>query len=83
MPDWYINEPLLEQELKMYIDCFNKFSTTRQFQGGPIPYMVIEQYIEKNEFCEQHASFLHTVINALDSVYSKWMNTKIKKESKK
>ncbi len=76
LPEWALNEPLLEPDELWYASAFSELNTTRKFAGGPIPWTAIQELGHASGLDENNIKALLVVIRAMDDVFLKFQERK-------
>jgi hypothetical protein len=79
-PDWYVNAPILDIGDDFYINAFFTLSTCRNYELGPIPWVVIQEFCDRYELTNREI-FSH-IINSLDATWLKIQSEKVKQNGK-
>ena len=81
LPDWYLDEPLLDQADYFYLRAFDELNTCRPagVDLSPIPWTAIISYGQHHGLCDQMQSAFVTIIRAMDETFHKWHNAEAKK----
>jgi hypothetical protein len=69
LPEWYIEEPKLSQFEEIYLSSFWKLNTERFYEGGPIPYSLIEACGIKLSLDDTMLLVFCYIIQAIDAHY--------------
>ena len=84
MPDWYLDEPVLEPGDYFYITAFSDLNSCRQmgFGVGEIPWNVIMEYADRSNLDAIMTDVFKIVIRQMDRTYMKWQDGEREKQRK-
>lgn len=75
LPDKIANPPKLNAGLEFFYLSFQHLLTCRSF-NGVIPYLAIEEYMDRHSIYRDQRADVHYHIRNLDNVYSEYQNKK-------
>lgn len=84
LPDWYLQEPVLQGADGFYLRAFWDLSSCRpsSFSVGPIPWNLIVQYAERYGLDEDIVESFIYIMRAMDKVYLDWVDKELENKTK-
>lgn len=78
MPEWYLNEPILERSEDYYLSSFYDLDTCRNIgmDVGPISWIHIFQYSQYQGLEPDVAVAFIEIIRSMDKAYLDWVHRK-------
>lgn len=77
-PEWYLEEPDIDEFNFWFFKAFWDLDTTRSFGSsiGPIPWTTIQAWADRHELDPVTTETLTEVIRCLDGAYLEWFGKK-------
>jgi len=78
LPEWYLDEPVLNPGEDFYIKGFYELGTCRTMgmSAGPIPWRDIIAYSNFNNFDKELTNHFTRIIMGMDTSYLKYLDSK-------